>query len=125
MIELERRGLPLRTLRVDPNEPWGISALSVSEFMVGWYRASTTRQRTVRETFLQDALDEVPVLPFDLIVAEVHARIWSELVSAGQRIGAHDFMIAATALAYGYAILTQNVREFSRVPGLEVRPPAW
>jgi tRNA(fMet)-specific endonuclease VapC len=34
-------------------------------------------------------------------------------------IGAHDLMIAATALAHGCAVLTENIKEFSRVPGLE------
>jgi predicted nucleic acid-binding protein len=59
------------------------------------------------------------------MVAEMHARIWAELAASGQRIGAHDFMIAATALVYQYTLLTDNVREFSRIPGLEVRQPAW
>lgn len=35
-------------------------------------------------------------------------------------IGAADLMIAATALANGHAVMTNNVREFERVPGLEV-----
>jgi predicted nucleic acid-binding protein len=34
-------------------------------------------------------------------------------------------MIAATALAHEYVLLTRNVREFQRIPGLEVRQPAW
>ena len=40
-------------------------------------------------------------------------------------IGAHDLQIAATALAWGYAVLTDNLRDFHRVPGLEVRQPIW
>jgi predicted nucleic acid-binding protein len=41
------------------------------------------------------------------------------------QLGAHDPLIAATALAYGHAVLTQNLREFQRVPGLLVREPSW
>ncbi len=37
----------------------------------------------------------------------------------------HDLLIAATALAYGHSILTHNLREFRRVPGLDVRQPRW
>jgi len=70
-------------------------------------------------------LERVPVLPFELRTARVHARTWAQLVSGGQSIGAHDLLIAATALAHGYAVLTQNRREFERVPGLVVRQPNW
>jgi predicted nucleic acid-binding protein len=37
----------------------------------------------------------------------------------------HDLLIAATVVAHGYAVLTENVREFGRIPGLVVRQPAW
>ncbi len=40
-------------------------------------------------------------------------------------IALHDLIIAATALANGYGVLTENVRDFIRVPGLEVRQPTW
>lgn len=40
-------------------------------------------------------------------------------------VGVHDLIIAATAVAQGYAVLTDNVREFRHVPGLVVRQPAW
>ena len=67
----------------------------------------------------------MPVLPFDLLVARVHARVSAQLLDAGRLIGAHDLLIAATALAHGYAVLTQNLRDFRRVPGLDVRQPSW
>ncbi|HLH21188.1 MAG TPA: PIN domain-containing protein [Chloroflexota bacterium] len=60
-----------------------------------------------------------------LVAARVHARIWSDLATIGQPIGAHDLLIAATALAHGYAVLTNNLREFQRVAGLVVRQPNW
>ncbi len=125
MIDLERRSLSANVLREDESEPWAISALTVSELLFGLHRAKTVRQRAQRQAFMNAALAVLPVLSFDLLVAEVHARIWAELVTSGQRIGAHDFIIAATALANGYAVLTQNVAEFARVPGLEVRQPTW
>jgi len=36
-----------------------------------------------------------------------------------------DLLIAATAVAHGYAVLTENVREFSRIPSLGVHQPFW
>ena len=48
------------------------------------------------------------------------AAAQSRLEAAGQPIGPHDLFIAATALRNGAALVTRNVAEFSRVPGLEV-----
>ena len=69
--------------------------------------------------------DEIPIFDFDLRAARVHANIWALLVANGHTIGSHDLLIAATALSHGYAVLTDNAREFHRVPGLEVRQPNW
>ena len=78
-----------------------------------------------REAFVEAVLQLAPTVPFDLRVARTHARLWSELAAAGQQVGAHDQLIAATALAHGYAVLTENLRDFQRVPGLAVRRPTW
>jgi len=44
------------------------------------------------------------------------------LAKRGQMIGAHDLIIAATARYHDLSVLTDNVQEFSRVPGLRVIP---
>ena len=46
-------------------------------------------------------------------------RIRAELEAAGTPIGAHDTLIAATALRHQATLVTRNVREFARVPGLQ------
>lgn len=125
MIDLERKGLSLASVRQDDDEPWAMSAVTVSEFLFGLHRAQTSEQRSRRQEFLDNALAQLPVVPFDLKAAEVHASIWSQLVASGQTIGVHDFIIAATALAHDFEVMTLNVREFSRVPGLDVRQPDW
>jgi tRNA(fMet)-specific endonuclease VapC len=53
-------------------------------------------------------------------VAHEHARLFADLVSRGQMIGAHDLWIAATAMTHGHAVLTANTAEFSHVNGIEV-----
>jgi predicted nucleic acid-binding protein len=55
----------------------------------------------------------------------VYARVSARLLATGQAIAQNDAMIAATALAYGYAMLTHNIRHFERVPGLVVQRPEW
>ena len=51
----------------------------------------------------------------------LQARLAAHLRRAGLPIGSHDLLIASTAITHGYAVATENAREFTRVPGLEVR----
>lgn len=124
-ILLERRGWDLEALvptaQLAPNENVNIATITASELLVGVYRALSDEQRMRREAFVESILEKVPVLPFDLKSARVHARLFAQLEEGGSRIGAHDLLIAATALTHGCAVLTTNIREFERVPGLEVR----
>ena len=59
-------------------------------------------------------------LPFDDIAAEAYGRIRAELASKGTPIGPNDLMIAAIALANDLTLVTHNLREFSRVPDLNL-----
>jgi predicted nucleic acid-binding protein len=99
-----------------------ISAITASELLDGVERAADEARRARRATFVERILDIVAVLPIDLDVARVHARIWANLLRQGKAIGAHDLLIAATALAHDLPLLTRNAREFTRVEGLRVLP---
>lgn len=109
------------TLRANLNEDEevGIAAITASELLHGVHRASA-EHRAKREAFVEGVLAAFPALPFDLLVARVHARIWAQLASAGRQVGAHEQIIAATALAAGWRVATANSREFERVAGVEV-----
>ena len=61
-----------------------------------------------------------PSLPFDDAASDHFATIRHHLESIGQTIGPLDMLIAAIALANGCTLVTHNVSEFSRVPGLMV-----
>jgi len=93
------------------------SAVTASELLHGLHRAREESIRQRRAAFLEKVLSQFPILPFDLEVAHEHARIWAELKRQGMLIGAHDLMIAATALAHQMHLLTFNAREFSRIQG--------
>jgi predicted nucleic acid-binding protein len=97
-----------------------MSAITVSELLVGVHRANTSERRLKRAAFVDTVLKAIPVLDFTAQVAHIHAEICAALAEKGQTIGAHDSQIAATALTYNYAILTYNQREFERVPGLKL-----
>lgn len=127
-IGLERGRLPLRVLATAlPSETVALSVVTVSELLVGAHRARSHAQRLEREAFVEQLLEAFPVLPFDLRCARVHASIGASLTADGRTIGAHDLLIAATALAHAYAVVTLNIRDFDWVPGLRVirLPQPW
>jgi predicted nucleic acid-binding protein len=74
----------------------------------------------VRSAFVEAVLEQFPLLAIDVAAARAHARIWADLASAGLRIGPHDLWLAASCIAHGHTMVTANVREFERVPGLTI-----
>ncbi len=68
---------------------------------------------------LAQLLRPMQLLPFDSECAAQAARIRIALEAAGTPIGPHDTLIAATALRHHAVLVTRNIREFSRVPGLQ------
>ena len=61
-----------------------------------------------------------PVLPWSLEVSWYYGEVYRELARHGRLIGTNDLWIAATALAHGFGLVTNNDSEFRRVPGLVV-----
>lgn len=126
LIALERAGQSLDTIRQNiPAEPFAISSVTASEMFVGVHRAVSPQQQFRRQRFVENVLDTIPIIAFDLLVARVHASLWADMQNRGRLIGDRDLLIADTAIAHGYDVLTANVRDFGVVPGLTVRQPAW
>ncbi len=121
LIEHERGQLELEPhLRRRLQEEFFLSIVTASELLHGVHRAQNAQVRARRSAFVEALLDRFPLLPLDLPTARVHARLWATLQSSGQVIGPHDLWLAATCLAHSLTMVTANVREFSRVPGLDV-----
>jgi predicted nucleic acid-binding protein len=99
-------------------EPFGIAAITASELLHGLERARESRQRARRAAFIDWVLGSVRVHPFGLEEARVHARIWATLAASGATLGAHDLLIAATAIARADRLVTRDARGFGRVPSL-------
>jgi tRNA(fMet)-specific endonuclease VapC len=100
-------------------EEAGISAITASELLHGVHRAAPDR-RPRRAAFVELILAAFPPVPFDLLAARAHARLWAALASAGTDVRAHDRVVAATAIAAGWRVGTANVRHFHRIQGLDV-----
>ena len=69
---------------------------------------------------VEEILDEIGVIALDVPADAEYGNIRSELEAAGQPIGSNDLLIAAHACSLNLTLVTANVREFSRIPGLEV-----
>ena len=65
-------------------------------------------------------LSRFPSLPFDVSAAENYGEIRSDLTRRGLMIGPNDMMIAAICRADDVTLVTPNVSEFGRVPGLAI-----
>jgi hypothetical protein len=63
-----------------------------------------------------------PILPWSSDVSWQYGEVYRALAAKGQLIGANAMWIASTALVHGMGVVTNNVEEFSRVPGLIVVP---
>ena len=96
-----------------------MSAVTASELLVGVERANTARRRARRGAFVENLLATIPVLEFTLPLARTHARMIAAL-SKNVTAGAHDAIIAATAVHHGYALLTRNVADFKIFQGLKI-----
>ncbi|MBN2298618.1 MAG: type II toxin-antitoxin system VapC family toxin [Deltaproteobacteria bacterium] len=122
IIHLERNtGRILELVKDAGDEPFGISIITVSELLHGVERATTEAIRVKRQAFIEGILEQFPVMPFDMPAARVHARIWATLAKKGEIIGAHDLIIAATAISLDYEIVTSNKKDFAKIEGLRVR----
>ena len=97
-----------------------LASITASELLHGVHRADSAVRRSRRERFVETVLRAVPVLPFTLEVARVHSRLWADLQRRGEIIGAHDLIIAATALNHQLAVATLNQRHFGRIPDLQL-----
>jgi tRNA(fMet)-specific endonuclease VapC len=98
-----------------------VAALPVVALFEMRYGFAKSSRREQSEHLLERFLGlGIEVLPFEKDDAMHAGDIRAELESAGTPIGFYDYLIAAQARRHGAALVTLNVREFSRVPGLIV-----
>jgi tRNA(fMet)-specific endonuclease VapC len=101
-------------------EPYGISVITVSELLHGVHRADSEKRRLEREAFVERVIELFPAYPLDLSAARIYSRIWAGLAKKGIAIGAHDLMIGASCISLGFSVVTSDVRDFERIPGLKI-----
>lgn len=99
-----------------------LPAIAVAEYLAGVHLAATEQQRQTRQAFLERALDALPVEEYTQRVAVRHGELLALVRRSGTTRGAHDLIIAATALATGRTILTTDDRaRFHELPQVTAR----
>ena len=121
-IQWERQGKLLERQLAEMEQPGHIAVITASELLVGVHRANTESRRENRSQFVEAILTRFSILEIDLAIARKHAVLQATLSQNGTTIGYQDLWIAATAVAFGHAVMTTNEREFARIPNLEVIP---
>lgn len=94
-----------------------ISAVTLGELIYGAEKSSQPERNLNDIEGLTARLD---VLPFAETAASHFGQIRAELAKIGQPIGSYDLMIAGHARSLGLILVTNNLREFQRVPGLRL-----
>jgi tRNA(fMet)-specific endonuclease VapC len=114
-----RQGRPVISARMSTvdAEEIGISIITHGELAFGAHR-SPQRDRALLQ--FRESTSTFAILPLPVSAAELYGRIRAQLAQQGQMIGANDLWIAAHAIAGGYTLVTDNMREFERVEGLSV-----
>jgi tRNA(fMet)-specific endonuclease VapC len=94
---------------------FGLPAIVAHEQYFGIFRSRRANENLARFDALQ-----FEVVPFDREDARQAAAIRAELAVSGSPIGGYDVLIAGQARSRELTLITRNVREFSRVPGLRI-----
>jgi len=100
-----------------PVEDVGVSSVVAAEL---WYGVALSEKKKLNEAALRDFLDFVNVLDWPSGACPVYGRIRAHLKKKGTPIGAMDLLIASHAVFLSAALVTNNTREFDRVPELKV-----
>lgn len=98
----------------------GEVAMSVVTFGELYTGAMKSQQQAVALQKLTQLLNFIPALPMTETVGKHYGEIRSHLEQAGTPIGNNDLWIAAHARELGITLVTNNLREFERVPSLAV-----
>lgn len=112
---IKNRPEHIRELYNQHNEQLCISVVTLGELVFG---AEHSQQVERNLADIEAMVAQLEVLPLDNKAAYHFGQIRADLYRIGQPIGPYDMMIAGHARGSGLILVTNNMKEFSRVPGL-------
>ncbi len=106
----------LHALRTYESAGLGISSITAAELHFGAQKSGSSRNLAALKQFLEP----LEIADFDLAAAQAYGGLRTALEAQGKPIGPLDTLIAAHALALNVTLVSNNIREFERVPGLRL-----
>jgi tRNA(fMet)-specific endonuclease VapC len=116
LIKQAPPGVIKRFKRFDINQI-GISSITLSELLYGVSKSSRPEQNRLA---LIQFLAALEILPYDDQAAQCYGELRAHLEKQGRPMGSLDMLIAAHALSIPCTLVTNNEKEFSRVPNLKI-----
>jgi tRNA(fMet)-specific endonuclease VapC len=113
---LKLQGRVIGRMREHGPEEIVITTVTLAEL---WFGAQKSVRRAAVRREVDAFLEPFEVLPFDREVADSYSRVRFDLERTGRPIGERDLLIASIALSRNLTVVTHNLREFARVPGLK------
>lgn len=92
-----------------------ISSITVAELQYGVEKSAAREKNALA---LEAFLLPLEIAPFDMESALAYGKIRAKLERQGTPVGGMDMLIAAQAIAQGLTLITHNLKEFARIPGL-------
>lgn len=119
LISAERSSRNLGRLIADEDDV-AIAAITAAELLVGVDLADD-QHRDGRAAYVRSVLDTVPIEDYDLDIARHHASLLAHTRRTGKPRGAHDLIIAATAVATDRTVVSADARAFLDLPNVNIR----
>ena len=114
---LKRRPIEVLDVFNKNAERMAISSITLSEL---YYGAEKSSNVSANLSVIEDFCSRLEVLPYGAKASQHYGAIRATLAKAGQPIGVNDVHIAAHARSEGLILVTNNVKEFIRVPALQI-----
>lgn len=95
----------------------GMSTITYGELLYGVQKSQHQKKSMI---ILEELITLIPVLPLEIGVGKYYGKIRSKLEQQGKLIGNNDLWIASHALSLEVVLVTNNVKEFSRIPHLKI-----
>ena len=97
-----------------------LSPVTVAELVHGIYRAQTPEVSRRRSEYIDELVGLLPLHPITLQTGYLVGQMEGQEAAKGNVLPFNDLLIAAAAIEQGYAVLTENLRHFEKIPGIQI-----
>lgn len=117
IYSLKGHPVVVENFRIHADAPKAVSVITYGELLYGAHKSQRVSQNLAKVQHLRELF---PVLAVSCAIMETFGRVKADIGRQGIVVDDFDLIIGATALVFGYCLVTNNVRHFDRIPGLAV-----